>query len=250
MIRVDDRLLCALRKLRAIATDERDLGERLLEVVVAATESTSAALRRPLVGLEEIRVGSDSPPGEVVRLEQRFVARSGVAVLALERPATAPFDDGDAMTLEALGGEVVLRLDQARAEVHASRLRRQIELLRALSHSNEGATPLFDVADRAANELLGAFTGAHVLVHVMGGRRLELVARRTEEGSETADAPDWIRFVPLDGPTLALVRRLADALGGTVIAESRAVGGALFTLTLPVSSIAAERREPLGRLAR
>ena len=120
-------------------------------------------------------------------------------------PPSYPFDADDASTLELLGGEVVLRLEQARAEAEASRLRRQIELLRALSRAGEEALRLPDVADRAARELLGAFTGAHVLVHVVVGSNLELIARHLETGSSVENVPEWIRLLPLDGPSVMAI---------------------------------------------
>src|SRR5688572_410235 len=97
----NDRLLSALREIRAIEPDERDFERRLLEVVRSVTASTSATLRRPLAGTAEIRVGREGCDGDRVRLEHSFAARSGVAVLTLERAATTPFDDGDATLLEA-----------------------------------------------------------------------------------------------------------------------------------------------------
>lgn len=197
----DDRLLSAVRRLRTIETDERLLPQALLQIVATATASTSATLRRPLGGSEEIRVGHGGGEGKVARLEHRFAARSGVVVLDLARPATRPFDDADAAALEILGGEVVMRLEQARAEVDASRLRREIDVLRALSRTGEGVPRPFDVADRAASELLGAFTGAHVLVHMLVDHHLELIARRTEDGNALADVPAWSRVLPLDGST-------------------------------------------------
>jgi len=194
----DDRLLSALRRMRAIETDARGLGERLLEVVVSATASTSATLHRPLAGAEDIRVGANDDVA-VERIERRFSDSSGVAVLALERPARA-FDDSDATMLEVLGGEVLSRLERAHAAVETDRLRRQIELLRALWSTNEGALRPRDIADRAASELVGAFAGAHVLVHAVVGDHLELIVRRTEAGRRVAEVPNWGHRLPIDGP--------------------------------------------------
>lgn len=199
MNRTNDGLISALRRMRAIELGEERLGERLLEVLVEATDSTSATLRRPPAGREEIRVGP-IPAVDAARIERHFAARSGALILAIERPACC-FDDRDAEVLEILGGEVVSRLEQARAELGAGRLRRQIELLSALWRTNEGATQATEIADRSANELRRAFAGAHVLVHVVVEDHLELIVRRTEAGSRVAEVPDWSRHTPLAGPT-------------------------------------------------
>src|SRR5262249_4038272 len=92
MTRADDRLLSALRKIRAFEVEERNLGLRLLEVVVWATASTYTTLQRPLGGSAHICVGRGDGEGDIARLEQRFPTRSGVAVLMVERPAITPFD--------------------------------------------------------------------------------------------------------------------------------------------------------------
>jgi signal transduction histidine kinase len=201
----DDRLLAALRRIRALQSDERDLEGSLLDVVRSATSSTSAKLARPLSGSSEAQVGRAIAGAPAALLERRFRARSGVAVLTLERPASEPFDDDAASMLEVLGGEVVLRLDQARTEAEAARLRREIELLRAVSRTDENPKLLHDVADRAASELLAAFTGADVLIHVLVDDRLELVARRSQGQTGSIDPPPWIWSLSLDGPaTMAI----------------------------------------------
>ncbi len=199
----DDRILSALRRIRSLDGDERGLPQALLEVLASATTSASAALRRPIDGDAEVGVGRDE--GDVARLTHSFAARSGVAVLEVTRPASAPFDDRDATVLEVVGGEIVSRLDRARAEAEAGRLRREIDLVRALARTGEGAPRPFDVADRAAEELLGTFTGAHVLVHMLVGDHLELIARRTEDGHGLVDAPGWSRLLSLDGTTVMAV---------------------------------------------
>jgi signal transduction histidine kinase len=195
-----DPLVSAVRRIHAVDAGEPELEKALLDVLSKATASTSARLRRPADGREEIFVGREVE-GEASRLEQRFPCRAGMALLTLERPATTPFDERDASALEILGGEVVLRLEQAGASAEASRARREIELLRALSRTRDGAPGLADLADRAARELLATFTGAHVLVYLLVNDRLELVARRTEDGNAMADAPDWSRVMPLDMST-------------------------------------------------
>lgn len=200
MFSTADRLLSALRQIRATDADEPELEKRLLSVLLPATTSAAARLRRPIDGHEEIAVGR-AVEGDAARLAQRFPSRAGAALLTLERPATTPYDENDASTLEILGGEIVLRLDQARADVEASRARREIELLRALSRTRDGAPGLADVADGAARELLRTFTGAHVLVYLVVNDHLELVARRTEDGDAMANAPEWSLLMPLDQPT-------------------------------------------------
>lgn len=202
------RLVSAMRQIRAIVADDRGLPEALLEILRATTASVSAKLRRPMHERDESRVGCETDGLEVVRLESRFPARSGVAIIELTRPASQPFDDGDALVLELLGGEIVARIDRFRAELEASQLRREIDVLRALSRSGDGAPPPFDVADRAAIEVLAAFAGAHLLVHLVVDHHLELIARRTQEGNGLSDAPAWSRIVPLDGQTvMALAAR-------------------------------------------
>lgn len=194
-----DRILSGLRRIRAAEVDPRVLPEALLDVLAATTGSTSASLRRPLGSAEEIRVGRSDVGADVVHLERRFAARGGTSFVAVTRPADAPFDADDELALEILGGEIVLRLDEARAEADAARLRREIDVLRALSRGGEGPTLPVDLADRAASELLAAFTGAHVLVHVMVDDHLELIARRTQHGQGAAEVPEWGRVVTLDG---------------------------------------------------
>lgn len=199
-----NRLLSALRRLRALDADQPSLGRQLLDIVAEATGATHVMLRRG--GAEDVTVGERAPRSDdVARLSRALPSRSGTTRIELERPAARPFDEGDVAAVEILGGEVVLCLEQARAEVEAGRLRRQIELLRAVSRTSDGAAQPFDVADRAASELLRARAGAHVLVHVLVDDHLELVARRTDTGSGLADAPDWIRVLPLDGPTAMAV---------------------------------------------
>ncbi|HSO33891.1 MAG TPA: GAF domain-containing protein [Labilithrix sp.] len=210
-----DRVLSALRDLRAIEADDERLAQRLLEVVLAATASTAATLRHPLAP-GEVRVGRKDLGARAERLERSFGLRTGAAVLTLHR-ISAPFDDADAELVEVLGGEVAMRLDQARAEAEASRSRRQIELLRALSRGGEEAQGLAGVADGAARELLLAFTGAHVLVHVVVEQHLELIARRLEHGSGIASAPGWIRHLPLDGASvMAIAAREKQAVSRPV----------------------------------
>jgi len=123
MVATDERLLSALREMRAIDRED-GLGRRLLEVVQRAMRGTLATLRHPLDGSDELRVGTAANDDDVTRIERRFSARSGVAVLMIERSAQMPFDDDDASLLEALTGELVLRLEQERAEDEANRLRR------------------------------------------------------------------------------------------------------------------------------
>ena len=237
---VKDQVLTALRELRAIETEDDGLAQRLLEVVASATASTAVTLRHPhLPG--EVCVGSKAGGGDAARLEHSFPLRSGVAVLVLERASSSPFDAADASTLELLGGEVAMRLEQGRAEAEASRLRRQLELLRALSRAGEGAPGLAEVADRAARVLRGAFTGARVLVHVVVDRHLQLIARHQEEGSSVDAAPDWIRRLPLDGLSVMaiaarerqVVSRPVDQLapGPRAFLE---VGGVRHLLTVPL----------------
>lgn len=201
-----DRLLAALRRIRALQCAERDFESSLLGVVLSATASSSAKLVRPLAGTGEVQVGSASPDEATrARLEHRFQAPSGVAVLSVERPANEPFGEDDRYLLETIGGEVVLRLEQARTETETTRLRRQIDLLRALSRTNESGRLMHEVAERAATELLGEFTGVDVLVHVLVDQHLELVARRSEGRTELVDTPPWIKSVPLDGSTTMAV---------------------------------------------
>jgi two-component system, NtrC family, sensor histidine kinase HydH len=196
--RMIERVLSAVRKIRDLELDRPDLGETLLEILRAATNSTWAGLDDP-----EVRVGSIEDGA--ARIEQRFRARSGERIIALARPA--PFEADDAMTLEILGGEVISRIE-------ASGLRREIDLMRALSRAAVSAPLPLDVADRAASELLGALGEAqHVLVHMLTHDRLELIARRTTNGSSMGDAPPWAWVMPLDGPTLmALAAREKRAI--------------------------------------
>ncbi len=203
----NDRILTALRELRALTTPEVD-ARRLLGIVASVTASAVATLRYS-PGTEELRVTGSGDglraahaAGEVVRLEHRFETHDGGAVLGVERVASSPFDAGDAAALELLGGEVVRSLEHARADLEAKRLRREMELTRALSRANAAAIHLPDLADLAARELRGAFPGAHVLVHVVVEQHLDLIARHQEGGSSLDDAPEWIRQLPLDGPSI------------------------------------------------
>jgi len=80
-----------------------------------------------------------------------------------------------------------------------------------------------------------------VVVPGAGGQQ-RLCCEVADEGLGIAESVSARIFQPFfttkatgTGLGLALVRRLADALGGTVVAETRPSRGALFTLTLPVS---------------
>jgi signal transduction histidine kinase len=242
MQRADDRLRSALRRMRALDAEGEALARMLLEVVASATASTSAALRGPVDAAGEVCVGSRLADAEPARLEQRFAARSGTVSLEIERPASAPYDEGDALVLELAGGEAVSRLERARAETEARRLRREIDVVRALTRAAEGAPRPFDVADRAAGELLDTFTGAHVLVHMMTDDRLELIARRTHDGLAVADTPVWGRLVPLESSTIMAVaarqRRTVSRATETVEQPRRAYleeRGIRHLLSVPLS---------------
>ena len=219
-----DRLLRALREMRAQAAEGGPLEARLLDVIRVATASATVTLHRPLAGDPGTRVGS-SVDGEATRVERSFSTRAGAVVLTLESARGASFDaDADAI-LEILGGECVLLVEEARAEREARRLRDQVELLRALARTGDSAPgAVRAVADRTAVELLRAFEGAHVLIHVVVDDHLELVARRTDVGTEMDDAPDWIRRVPLAGPTaMAVAAREARTVSRPIreVAEPR-----------------------------
>jgi signal transduction histidine kinase len=193
-----DRLLSALRRIRDVEIDRPALVEALVEIVRVELKSTLVSIAG--MGSAPTRVGRAEH--DAARIERRFPVRSGVAVIELARPPNEPFEHGDAIALEILGGEVVSRIEHARAETEANGLRREIDLVRALSRSAVSAPLPLDVADRAASELLGAFDGAHVLVHMLAHDHLELIARRTAQGNDMTDAPHWSWVIPLDGSTL------------------------------------------------
>jgi signal transduction histidine kinase len=198
---MSDRVLPALRQLRAIEPkgDRPSDARELLEIVLSATASARATLLLP--DTEPIQVGGVAAEG-AQHLELRFPSRDGFATLVLEH-ASSGFDPDDAAA-EILGGEVVVRLDRARAEREASRSHRQVDLLRALSRAAAEALRLPEIADSVARELLSIFAGAHVAVHVVAEDHLELVARRAGNGGMDT-APEWLRRLPRDGASLMAV---------------------------------------------
>jgi signal transduction histidine kinase len=194
-------LLTAVREIRSTQADEHGvLARRLLEILAAACDCAQVTLRL-LPEAEEIRAGAEAVAGPAKQLELHVPRPAGSAELISTRTAR-DFDDDDALAIELLAGEVVSRIDHSRSDQEARHARRQIELLRTLSHAASEALELPEVADRAAHALLGAFAGAHVLVHVMAEGRLNLVARRIDEGSRLEAAPDWLQQVPVDGPMI------------------------------------------------
>jgi signal transduction histidine kinase len=214
--------LSALRTIRAIeASDRATLARSMLEVVASATSSTRATLR--LSDGTTFDVGAE-PPLDAERLELQLRQRVGVVVLTLER--STPFDSNAELQAEVLGGEIALRLEHAAAEERASRATRQVELLGALSRASAEALRLSEIADSVAREILGAFAGASVIVHITVDDHLELVARWGDEKKDLDSAPNWLRRVPLDGPTIIAIaareKRLATRAVRDVIPERRA----------------------------
>jgi signal transduction histidine kinase len=204
------------------ATDHSSLARDMLAVVMSATGSARATLR--LSDAESLQVGAEDLAADASRLELRF-ARSA-ALLTLER--AAPFDPTDEAAGEVLGGEMVLRLEHARAEEIAHRSMRQVELLGALSRASAEALRLSEISDGIAREIMGAFEGASVIVHVVVEDHLEIIARWGNEKKDIATAPEWLRRVPLDGPTVMAVAAREKRLA-----------------TRAVRDVADQRREPL-----
>ncbi len=192
-------MLSALRTIRAMqAVDLASLARDMLAVVLAATGSARATLR--LSDSECLAIGREDLAVDAPRLELRFPRGSGHAVLTLER--TTRFDDASATAGEVLGGEVVLRLEHARAEEAAHRSLRQVELLGALSRASAEAVRLSEVADGVAREIMAAFEGASVIVHMLVDDHLEVIARWGDQKKDIESVPAWLRRVPLDGPTI------------------------------------------------
>jgi signal transduction histidine kinase len=225
-----ERLLAALRRVREVDADDQDtlaretLTRRLLTILRAETSSHRAALRRS-ASTEEISVGDGAGRSEV-QIELRFSVRGAEFVLTLERDA--PLDGAEALIAEAVGGEIVLRVEHARLERDAMRAARQLALLDNLQRADGKMVKVSEMADRAALELCGAFPGVHVAIHLLVDERLELVARRTQDTRSDVDgAPRWFVRLPLAGPSLLaqavlqkkLVLRAVEALS----ARARAV---------------------------
>lgn len=206
---MNDPIFTAIRAIRAIDDEDRAVLERrLLEVVASATGSARARLALSPAG-QEIHFGLiESVVQDTARLELHFPRRAGSATLTLGR--ASPFAKKDAVLAEIVGGEMVVRLDHDRAEREAKRLGRQIELLRGLSRASASAERVPEVADRAAVELLRAFEGAHISVHLVVEKNLELVARRVES---------------------------RESMGGVVAVTRAPSGGSIFTLQVPLEAL-------------
>jgi signal transduction histidine kinase len=192
----NDPVLRGLRELRALAPDDLpSFGRRLLERLAAATSSTSVRLEHSHFD-EALEVGARNA-ASLGREELAFsTGDGGRARLVFERSA-APFEDEALRLAEILGGEVVLRFEQARAENAATHRARQLELLRALTRAGTEVLRLSEAADRAAREILSTFAGVHVSLHVLRDDHLELIARRFPGGSRLDTAPDWLLRMPL-----------------------------------------------------
>ena len=230
---MDARLLVALRAVRAVKADVRidRLAQRLLEVVLDAVDGERAALRFPTLA-DELVVGSVVGV-TVARLERSWPLGSGaMASLTVERVAP-PFTDDDASLVEVLGGEVALRLENQRIDAESARRSRQLEFLQALTRGGIGVLRVSDLAAKAAREILEAFSGAQVAVHLVVDEDLVLAALRRDTGEVALEnAPSDFRRSALAGVTLQ----------ATAASELRAVSQVVSTLP----DCARAALEPLG----
>lgn len=226
-------VLSAVRTLRAVKPDARTgrLAKGLLEVVLAAVSADRATLRLPSA-LEEVVVGTLWCEA-TARVELRWPSSErGAARLVVERRSSA-FTKDDAALLEVLGGEVVLRLETEQANFEAARRSKQLELLYALTRGGTEVLCVSELAAKAAREVLTAFSGAQVAVHVIAEDHLVLAAVIGDDGTSRADrAPEDFRRISL--ASLKIQARAAAA--------RHAVDEAVSTLPACARSIL----EPLG----
>jgi signal transduction histidine kinase len=230
---MDARLLVALRAVRAVGADARRdrLAESLLDVVLDAVNGERATLRLPTVP-DELVVGSVASE-TVARLESSWPVGVGAAgTLIVERVAPA-FTDEDASLVEVLGGEVLLRLENHHIEAESARRSRQLEFLQALTRGGIGVLRVSDLAAKAAREILEAFSGAQVAVHVVVDDDLVLAALRRDTGDVALENTSLeFRRSPVAGVTLQ----------ATAASELRAVSQVVSTLP----DCARKALEPLG----
>ena len=111
-----------------------------------------------------------------------------------------PFDEEATARAEILAGEALSLIHHAVVAREAERATRQLALLDRVTRAGRGVLTVADMADRAARELCEAFDGVHISLHVVVGDRLDLIARRYNDGSSRLDdAPAWFRSMPLEG---------------------------------------------------
>ena len=198
-----ERLLPAVRALRAVKSDAHAdmFVQSLLGELLAAVGAERATLRLPALP-EELVAGAVARVG-AARVELTLpVGAGGLALLTLERLAPA-FTDQDAALIEVLGGEVVVRLETQRAELAAARRSRQLEFLHSLTRGGIGVLRVSELAGKAGREILEAFSGAQVAVHVVVDDDLALVALRRDTGEVALDvAPPELRRAALSGGSL------------------------------------------------
>lgn len=237
-----DRLLAALRRVRAVDADDQDtlaretLTRRLLSIVRAETATDRVTMRRA-GSAEEITVG-DRDVEAKVRVELAFSLRGAEVVLELQR--SAPFDDEDLSIAEAVGGEVVLRLEHARVERDAMRAARQLAMIDTLSRAEGEMRKVAAVADRAAREIRDVLGVVRVSIHLVVEDRLDLIAVRATAG-EMETRPPWLRTIPLGSAVIqadvARTKRTREIVVAELDGRARAVlepGGVRYAVVAPM----------------
>lgn len=176
--------------------------------------------------MEEVVVGA-APSEAAARVELRWpLSERGAATLIVERRSPA-FTEDDAALLEVVGGEVILRLEKEQASFEAARRSKQLELLYALTRGGIEVLRVSELAAKAAREVLTAFAGAQVAVHVVAEDHLELAAIIGEDGKSYTDgSPEDFRRISLTSMKIqaraASARHAIDEAVSTLPACARA----------------------------
>jgi signal transduction histidine kinase len=228
-----DRLLRSLRRIRSVAAgDHSTFVREILALVREEAACSRLTLRRAREEDVVVRGASPSPDGAGVELRVTVGPTEGLFLFE----GGHPLDESARGLLEILGGEVLLRIEQDRAQRESGGSARQLALLARVSLAGAGTgepATVMELADRAARELGAAFSTLSITVHVVVDDRLELVARRADDGAaHIDDAPAWLRSISLDS---GLLQALAAA-------QKKVVAKAVSDISAPARALL----EPLG----
>ncbi|MEO8797585.1 MAG: hypothetical protein ABI551_06850, partial [Polyangiaceae bacterium] len=185
-------LVMSLRRLRDIPMEEGYVAE-LLVALRDETRSSRVSLFDASPSTRQGKLDGEAPASGHTLEVHAHSGREGRVVF--ER--AFPFDDETTACAEILAGEALSLIHHSVVAREAERATRQLALLDRVTRAGRSVLTVADMADRAARELCDAFDGVHISLHVVVGDRLDLIARRYNDGSSRLDdAPAWFRSVP------------------------------------------------------